>query len=237
MRKKKEKEEIDTQSWMISFNDLLTLMLTFFVLLFSMSSMNNKHFKVYLDSLRGVLGNFGTGRLTSIGKPKILSDVVFPTQVSTLLQDALIRALLANSENLDDKPFFRNQNNIEIYSTTKFAQILFPGLLFFKKNSVDISPQMAQRLEEIIPILKKYAYPIRINGYSHQEKNSGERQRVTNLSLKRAATILHFLISKGGIAPERCSLADYGCLRKEKTKTKIEDYVEIFIVKPTIQLI
>lgn len=237
MRKKKEKEEMDTQSWMISFNDLLTLMLTFFVLLFSMSSMNNTHFEIYLDSLRGVLGNFGTGRLTSIGKPKIISDIVNPTQVSTLLQDALIKALLAKSENLDDNPFFRNQHNIEIYSTTKFTQILFPGLLFFKKNSVDISPQMAQRLEEIIPILKKYAYPIRINGYSHQEKKSGERQRVTNLSLKRAATILHFLISKGGIAPERCSLADYGCLRKEKTKTKVEDYVEIFIVKPTIQLI
>ena len=96
---------------------------------------------------------------------------------------------------------------------------------------------MVNRLEEIIPILQKYPYPIRINGYCHQEKNSGENQKIPNLSLKRAATVLHFLISKGGIAPERCSLADYGYLRKEKTKTKVENYVEIFIVKPTTQLI
>jgi len=237
MRKKKEREEIDTQGWMVSFNDLLTLMLTFFVLLFSMASMNNKHFEVYLDSLRGVLGNFGVGRLTSIGKPKIISDVLHPAQGSALLQDALIKALLAKAEELDEKPFFQNQHSVEIYSTSKFAQILFPGFIFFKENSVDISPQMAKLLEEIIPILQKYTYPIRINGYRHQKENSVKEQKSTNLSLKRAATVLHFLISKGGIAPQRCSLADYGCLRKEKTKTKVEDYVEIFITKPTMQSI
>ena len=93
---------------------------------------------------------------------------------------------------------------------------------------------MARQLEKIIPVLKKISYPIHINGYSHQEKNSAEgRQKNTTLSLKRAANTLHFLTTKGGIAPKRCSLADYGWLRKEKGKTKIEDYVEIFIIKPT----
>ena len=79
-KKEKRKEEIDTQSWMISFNDLLTLMLTFFVLLFSMSSMSNSEFKSYLDSLKGALGNYGRGRLTSIGKPKIISQPMYSTQ-------------------------------------------------------------------------------------------------------------------------------------------------------------
>ena len=235
MREKKEKEKIDTQIWMVSFNDLLTLMLTFFVLLFSMSSMNNKHFETYLDSLRGVLGNLGKGRLMSIGKPKIISDSAHSIKGSSLIQDVVIQALLALSEDRDNRPFFRNLHSTEIYSTSKFAQILFPGLLFFEKNSADVSPQMARQLEKIIPILKKFTYPIHINGYSHQEKNSAEgRQKNTSLSLKRAANTLYFLTTKGKIDPKRCSLADYGGLRKEKRKTKVEDYVEIFIVKTTI---
>ena len=233
MREKKEKEKIDTQIWMVSFNDLLTLMLTFFVLLFSMSSMNSQHFQAYLNSLRGVLGNLGRGRLTSIGKPKIIPNTAHTIQGPFMIGDALLLTLMAQSEEQEDRPFYRNLQSAEIYSTSKFAQILFPGLLNFEKNSADISPQMAQRLEEIISVLKKYTYPIRINGYSHQEKNSAGRQRSTNLSLKRAAAVLNFLISKGTIAPERCSLTDYGSLRKKERKTNLEDYVEIIIIKPT----
>ena len=234
MKRKKNKKQTDTQSWMISFNDLLTLMLTFFVLLFSMSSMDNKHFEIYLDSLQGALGNLGKGTLTHIGNHKVLSHSMYTAKGFSLIDDAVIRALLEKSEDTVDKPFFRNLHYIEIYSTNKFAQILFPGLIFFESNSADISPEMAKRLEEIIPILKKYSYPIRINGYSHQEKTSSEGVgQNNNLSLKRAAAVLHFLISKGGITPERCSLADYGCLRKEQRKVKVEDYVEIFILQTT----
>ncbi len=41
---------IDPQGWMITFSDLLTLMLTFFVLLFSMSSLDAKALKELTES-------------------------------------------------------------------------------------------------------------------------------------------------------------------------------------------
>ena len=41
---------IDPQGWMITFSDLLTLMLTFFVLLFSMSSLDAKSLKEMTQS-------------------------------------------------------------------------------------------------------------------------------------------------------------------------------------------
>ena len=50
---------IDPQGWMITFSDLLTLMLTFFVLLFSMSSLDAKSLKemTQSDALAAPSGN------------------------------------------------------------------------------------------------------------------------------------------------------------------------------------
>ncbi len=42
--------------WMVTFADLMTLLLTFFVLLLSMSTLDNQRIKLALGSLRGALG-------------------------------------------------------------------------------------------------------------------------------------------------------------------------------------
>ncbi|MGA1875803.1 MAG: flagellar motor protein MotB [bacterium] len=232
MRKKKEDSLVNPHVWMYSFSDLLTNMLTFFVLLFSMSSMNNLQLKTYLGSLRGALGTLGKGRFTSIGKPKLLIHPHITAEGYSLLEDAVIRALLSKSESVD-VPISESIHSFEIYSTTKFAQILFPAKIAFQEDKMVITPQIAQQLHEITDMLKKFPYPIRINGYSSSGPSKAGEQKGRYLSRKRAAAILDFFITSGGLSPERFSMAGYGNLRKEGRETKDEDYVEVFIIKPT----
>ncbi|MCL6582426.1 MAG: OmpA family protein [bacterium] len=229
MAKKKEKKEMDPQAWMFSFSDLLTNMLTFFVLLYSMSSMNNLAFEHYLaPSLRGALGVINRGELTSIGKPRFMPVSLPPTEEFSLIEDAFIKALLSDAKEQDEAgPDSKNLQTIDIYANQKFAQVLFPAKVLFEKNSAEISPQMAKHLRGIAVILNKFAHPVRINGYSYSA--GGQESEV--LSLKRASAVLNFLITEGGLAPERCSLAGYGELRPEGRRVKSEDYVEIYIIK------
>lgn len=235
MAKKKKKQEVDPQSWMLSFSDLLTNMLTFFVLLYSMSSMNNLEFEYTLGpSLRGALGCMNRGDLTSVGKPKFVSPPMLPNDEFALIEDAVVRALMSKDEDLsvdESKTLSKNFQAIEVYSNSKFAQILFPAKILFRKNSAELLPQMARKLEGIAVILQKFAHPVRINGYS---RSSGDKGDGADISLKRAAAVLKLLISKeGGVPPERCSLAGYGNLKKKQRRDKNEDYVEIFIIKAT----
>jgi len=44
--KKPEEEEMDRNAWMVTFSDLLTLMLTFFVMLLTMSTVDPGDVKV-----------------------------------------------------------------------------------------------------------------------------------------------------------------------------------------------
>src|SRR4030043_2327888 len=107
MAKKKKKQEVDPQAWMFSFADLLTNMLTFFVLLFSMSSMNNLQFESYLGSLQGALGGLGKGKFTGVGKPRFISFSQLPTEEMGIIEDAVIRALITKSEE-QEAPFSRD---------------------------------------------------------------------------------------------------------------------------------
>lgn len=239
MARKKEKKEIDPQGWMFSFSDLLTNMLTFFVLLYSMSSMNNLTFEYSLGpSLRGALGVINRGKLTSVGKPRFMPISLPPTEDFALIEDALIEALLSDDQDQPAKEArpvpqglqTQGVQTIDIYANNKFAQILFPARILFDRNSARILPQMTRHLLGMAEILIKFAHPVRINGFSGQTEGA---ENGADLSLRRASAVLNFLVSQGGLAPERCSLAGYGSLRHEDRKGKNESYVEIYVIKAT----
>ena len=236
-QEEKKKQEADPQAWMFSFADLLTNMLTFFVLLYSMSSMNDLAFEYSAGpSLRGALGVINRGGYTSIGKPRFMPVSMPPTEEFALIEDAVVKALLTKTEDPsggETMPVSENLQTIEIYANNKFAQILFPAQILFGKGSAEILPQMARNLEGIGGILKKFAHPIRINGYSGNSQQASGGHTSADISLKRASAVLQFFVSNAGLAPERCSLAGYGSLRNEERKGKSGDYVEIFIIKAT----
>ena len=58
--------EVDPNTWMVTFSDLLTLLLTFFVLLLTMSSMDDQKFRESFGQLTptpGVLTQWGATQL------------------------------------------------------------------------------------------------------------------------------------------------------------------------------
>ena len=75
--------------WMVTYGDLMTLLLCFFVLLFSFSSLESKKFESLKESLRGAFGVL-SGTSTTLGKgaqkkPKKKTDSTFEKAVSKVL--------------------------------------------------------------------------------------------------------------------------------------------------------
>ena len=67
--KKKQNVTLDPNAWMSTYTDLMILLLTFFVLLLSLSSIDKKRKRVALNSLVGAFG-FKPGGQSILGKPK-----------------------------------------------------------------------------------------------------------------------------------------------------------------------
>ena len=74
---KKEKKRIceEMPPWMITFSDVMTLMLTFFVLLVSMSKVDERR---KLVVLRSIIGAFGEGRSYDVMSTKDSKRTVEP---------------------------------------------------------------------------------------------------------------------------------------------------------------
>src|SRR6056297_3769392 len=62
-RNRKNKNKDNTESnWMTTFSDMMTLLMTFFVLLYSMSTIDAQKFKAAVSSLRENMGILSGGR-------------------------------------------------------------------------------------------------------------------------------------------------------------------------------
>ena len=78
--KKANKTEKPDQGWLVTFGDLLTLLITFFVLLISMSSMDQKKLKDAFGFFTGALGNLESGRGGKQQESLPISGQVTPLQ-------------------------------------------------------------------------------------------------------------------------------------------------------------
>ena len=107
-RKKNKKEEIQQEEeakWLTTFNDLMTLLLTFFVLLFSMSSLDFKKMKTFQNSLQSALGILEAGKMTQVE--------IRPFEVESLAEE-----MLAEKKNIDElKDELASESSIEVAAT------------------------------------------------------------------------------------------------------------------------
>ena len=95
-KKKKKKGDggLDPNAWMVTFSDLLTLMLTFFVLLLTMRSLDSQVIKTTFNLMYGGLGVLGSSDKTSFKEDMmfIIPTMKFdPIMVKRLLESTIPR--------------------------------------------------------------------------------------------------------------------------------------------------
>ena len=138
MGKREEEPEggIDVNGWMITFSDLLTLMLTFFVLLFSMSSLDSQSLKEVTDvqALAGGDGVLAPGkpvRVEVTAKPKSVQITKpFKTQLSDDVAQYLRRVGRGKSDDerrrLEERILERaKQDKVEVHFLDNGLEIAF----------------------------------------------------------------------------------------------------------------
>ena len=80
-KKQRQEESSGAPEWMTTYSDMVTLLLTFFIMLFSMATIDKNKFTDIAKSLSNSLMNLSTGEsiLDSSGKSIITVDFVNPS--------------------------------------------------------------------------------------------------------------------------------------------------------------
>lgn len=206
-RKKKKKICEEMAPWMITFSDVMTLMLTFFVLLVSMSKMDERRKLVVLGSL---IGAFGMGESYDVMSTKDTNRTVEPGVIEDEADLQMLKPMLW--EDAENDLNFQSNRFVQIFSVN--AELLYdPG-------STIITQRGRVFLDKIVPTLAKAQYPLLIAGHTSSVRNElgsefkyGDGDRVPDLSwklsLNRALGVYRYLLEQG-VAPEKLSVEAFG---------------------------
>ncbi|MDR2050598.1 MAG: OmpA family protein [Deltaproteobacteria bacterium] len=190
------------QPWLIIFSDMMTLMLTFFIILASMSVVNDKNSIQAVESVRTVFGRaareLAHNPLVGGGAERAESGTEHSRQSRPGRGDT---ALTGNSRLLfDDNP------DIHVRYAEDEIVIAIPENLLFTEGSVEILPEGRQSLNRLLPYFHAMLHPASIRGYSATGLGEGLRSQINNervvdpswsLSLERALSVYKYFGAMG----------------------------------------
>ncbi len=205
MKKRKNAEESQISSgWMVTFTNLMILLLAFFIVLVNMSVPDSEKKRVALNSL---LGSFGLlpGGQSPIGAESG-ADLTMP--------DAPLTKIDLDLEQLQNITFANGlDSDVNISREGEKIILSLNDRIFFEKGDHSLTGKSAEFLMEIGKIIKEGPGLIELRGYSDKREFLADDDPVTGsifLSTKRSLAVLHFLCEKANISPDRLIAHGFG---------------------------
>jgi chemotaxis protein MotB len=228
-REKKEPEPYDTDGWVLTFGDLISLMLTFFVLIVSMSTMDELTLKEISQlSLTGS-SVFDQGSNTDLDISPVDSERKVSMQELMLAARQNANLVLAESE-------WKSKVRARVVKD-KFMLSL-PSSVLFSEGGTNLKEQDIVVLRRLARLLASTPGYIRVEG--HTSSDSVPKGSIFpdawSLSLARAASVLRVLEAEG-VSHVRLSLAGYGPSKPISTFNSLFGHsknrrVDIVLYKP-----
>ena len=195
--------------WIVTFSDIVSLLVTFFIMMLTWSTLESDEFEMIAGSMVGALGVTGqiTDRTALLRKPQLLgyrsdhqgSDE--PPAVRPSADPVGKMAIRLKSELGEDIEFdkLESGHRIRITSGTLFA----PG-------SAELSPACRRGLGALAQVLALRYNPIRVEGHVDAHfRPSAQHPTAWALSVARAVAAARYL-ARAGVPPEQISVAGYG---------------------------
>ena len=201
-------EEEGAPAWVVTFGDLMSLLLCFFVLMLSFSEMDRKKYKIVSGSLKNAFGiQRDVPTFESPKGQKMIAREFDQTIVLTRIEDEIIKHIktelksnIKNAKDLVDVKVSENQVTIRLMGETTFDT-----------GKAQIKPQFKQFLIKIGSILKKAPGEVIIAGHTDNVPLNGGRFRSNlGLSIARAGSVAEFLLQNTDIEPDRVSTMGLG---------------------------
>jgi chemotaxis protein MotB len=205
-------EEADgAPEWMTTYSDLVTLLLTFFILLFSMASLDKNRFQRIATALNVAFGaasgeklfhNNSKNPLTLINEHNSRHNFKTARNVTIQASQKQLTDFLSavkqaiHAEQLDAFIKIIEDNNTIILRVN--------SVILFDSGSAAIKPEGVNTLKKLGPFLKSLDREIFVQGHTdNQPINTVLFPTNWELSTKRATNIVIFWIAKCGLNPAR----------------------------------
>ena len=207
-------------AWMATFGDMMSLLLTFFVLLLSFANTDVVKFREMMGSIQDAFGvqhehpGEFEGRTTSL--VQIWDEEAEPNPFEGLpgagkdseLDQEMARAIEAAVADNDLGGL------VEIEQSERGVVMRIAGQLLFESASAELRPQSFALLDRIAELARSFPHNLTIEGHTDDlPVRSPEFPTNWHLSSGRSIAALRYLVEEGEVDPKKLSCTGFADMR------------------------
>ncbi|RYB94242.1 flagellar motor protein MotB [Nocardioides oleivorans] len=236
-RRAEEEEHENHERWLVTYADMVTLLMVLFIVMFAMSSVDQKKFNALKDGLAAGFGDSTsvmTGSESTLDQPGV--SAIAPVRPENFMGSTK-QAVSTQQDQQDQQSQEYAAARLEKARLDELGKELTRALrdaglahdvtrridgdglvlsltsrhVVFQPDRAELSPRGQRVLEVVAPVLRGTTEDLRIDGHTNQVPVK-PRYFATDwdLSSARAITVLRYLQEVGQIPGERLSAAAYG---------------------------
>lgn len=200
-----KKDEVDPNGWMVTFGDLIMLLLTFFVLLLTMKSMDKKQteemFQNFIEA-EDTRWNFGYQKTD---KKNVMDS---EGQNQTFINSSAMLKKTLKQE------YYNFRKNFEIAEDNRGIVVTIDSEHLFDSGKAVVRQSGFEKLDIIGDLLKNVANDILIIGHTDNiTLKAGKFNSNWDLSCFRALNVFYYLTNNYGLNPKNIAVGGYGSSR------------------------
>ena len=194
-RGRKKQDDGGGGDWALSYGDMMTLLMVFFVLIVSFSTTELIKFRQAMGSLRGSMG----AMLEQEGRAVVKKEL--QASVTDIDQDIMLRTL----EEIERRVFEMGaENAFDIGIGQQGVNFRIGSEMLFDLGSADLKPDVQRILDIIGKVIQKFTCEVRVEGHTDNLPiRTNQFPSNWELSSARAASVVRYFVNRLKIHPTR----------------------------------
>ena len=232
MRRKGRAEEVHTnqERWLLTYSDLITLLLVFFVVMYSISKADERKWAKLSASLQKA---FNVLVLEGYDATSIEGESG-PSAGSSVMEDFI--GLRSDMLKLAEQLGIQNMVNVTLQK--EGIAVSISGSVLFDSGRAELKPESAVILDRIAEHLRANRNEVRVEGHTDSIPVDSDLYPTNwELSSARATVVTRYLAEVAQISPQRLSAQGYGEYRpvtdnKSRENRALNRRVTVLILYP-----
>ena len=233
--KKKHEEHENHERWLVSYADFITLLFAFFVVMYSVSSVNEGKYRILSDSLAGSFSKTNAdGDLSVMNLPVTTSKPSVVQDPASSQKNAEAFLNVGNAIAAAKVP-----EGVKVNSTERGLSIQIADNTLFRSGTSSINPDMQEYLDLITGLVRNLPNLIAVEGHTdNQPIHTAQYPSNWDLSTARANALIRYFTEHHHLRSDRFSSTGFAGTRPIHSNSTSEGQasnrrVELIVLRDT----
>ena len=188
-------------AWVVTFADLVTLLMVFFILLFAMGSIEDDKWKLVKESLKSALGSETIPEEGTRQGLDVISAILNEESLEAVDEvGAMVAKEIEEIASEVEEFVYKNKlaGQVQVSSDERGAVITVSDIVLFSPGTARMNKKGIQVIRQVFDLLNQFNYKVKIEGHTDDTPIRTDRFPSNwELSASRAAEVARMFVESG----------------------------------------